>query len=244
MNLNRAPGQIDLPRTCWSGTQRVRSIACFLFERSLRAHLLTEIVAAQEHVSFPTRDGGHIDADLYRKGDRGVLLAHRGRLQPGARGKKRAEHWNRWVSACWRSTCSIGVGTTRGQTDDSSGRDYAHRSDARATEGRTGPSRAPSEGGERPDRPGLLAQAIMDRLVPFPAGRSSRGLRPREGVRAEWKEIAGVLGSPAIWHRLRPDPGPGPGTRTGSRRNTSRGPRCAPGSGRVCRSGRATGPSC
>ncbi len=37
-------------------------------------------VAAQEQVSFPTQDGGLIYADLYGKGDRGVVLAHGGRF--------------------------------------------------------------------------------------------------------------------------------------------------------------------
>lgn len=32
--------------------------------------------AAQRHVSFPTRDGGRVYADLYGRGPRGVVLAH------------------------------------------------------------------------------------------------------------------------------------------------------------------------
>ena len=36
--------------------------------------------AAPELVSFPTRDGGLIYADLYGKGERGVVLAHGGRF--------------------------------------------------------------------------------------------------------------------------------------------------------------------
>lgn len=35
---------------------------------------------AQQHVSFPTQDGGLIYADLYGKGNRGVVLAHGGRF--------------------------------------------------------------------------------------------------------------------------------------------------------------------
>jgi pimeloyl-ACP methyl ester carboxylesterase len=42
--------------------------------------LLTGFAAAQEHVSFPTQDGGLIHADLYGKGDRGIVLAHGGRF--------------------------------------------------------------------------------------------------------------------------------------------------------------------
>ena len=36
--------------------------------------------AAQEQVSFPTQDGGVVYADRYGEGDRGVVLAHGGRL--------------------------------------------------------------------------------------------------------------------------------------------------------------------
>jgi pimeloyl-ACP methyl ester carboxylesterase len=41
---------------------------------------LTSLAAAQEHVTFPTRDGGLIHADLYGKGERAVVLAHGGRF--------------------------------------------------------------------------------------------------------------------------------------------------------------------
>jgi pimeloyl-ACP methyl ester carboxylesterase len=34
----------------------------------------------QEHVSFPTQDGGLVYADLYGNGERGVVLAHGGRF--------------------------------------------------------------------------------------------------------------------------------------------------------------------
>src|SRR5271163_4471310 len=52
--------------------------------------LLTGLAAAQEHVSFPTRDGGLVQADLYGKGDRGVVLAHGGRFNKES-WKKQAE---------------------------------------------------------------------------------------------------------------------------------------------------------
>jgi pimeloyl-ACP methyl ester carboxylesterase len=42
--------------------------------------LSTGITNAQENVSFATRDGGLIQADLYGKGDRAVVLAHGGRF--------------------------------------------------------------------------------------------------------------------------------------------------------------------
>jgi len=41
---------------------------------------LTGITVAQEHVSFPTQDGGLVYADLYGTGGRGVVLAHGGRF--------------------------------------------------------------------------------------------------------------------------------------------------------------------
>jgi pimeloyl-ACP methyl ester carboxylesterase len=41
---------------------------------------LIGIIGAQERVSFPTQDGGLIHADMYGKGDRGVVLAHGGRF--------------------------------------------------------------------------------------------------------------------------------------------------------------------
>jgi pimeloyl-ACP methyl ester carboxylesterase len=42
--------------------------------------ILAALAAAQDHVSFPTQDGGLIYADLYGSGDRGVVLAHGGRF--------------------------------------------------------------------------------------------------------------------------------------------------------------------
>src|SRR3954469_7010873 len=52
--------------------------------------LLTSVAAGQEHVSFPTSDGGLIHADLYGKGERGVVLAHGGRFNKES-WKKQAE---------------------------------------------------------------------------------------------------------------------------------------------------------
>ncbi len=46
----------------------------------LAALLLVGLAAAQEHVSFPTQDGGLVYADIYGTGDRGVVLAHGGRF--------------------------------------------------------------------------------------------------------------------------------------------------------------------
>ena len=44
------------------------------------ALLLSGDAAAQTTVSFPTQDGGVVYADVYGKGDRGVVLAHGGRF--------------------------------------------------------------------------------------------------------------------------------------------------------------------
>jgi pimeloyl-ACP methyl ester carboxylesterase len=46
----------------------------------LLAIVVTQLAAAQQAISFPTRDGARICADLYGKNDRGVVLAHGGRF--------------------------------------------------------------------------------------------------------------------------------------------------------------------
>jgi len=43
--------------------------------------LLVPAVAAQQAISFPTQDGGHVCAELYGSGARAVVLAHGGRFQ-------------------------------------------------------------------------------------------------------------------------------------------------------------------
>jgi pimeloyl-ACP methyl ester carboxylesterase len=60
------------------------------FRAIIATLLLTGNVEAQEHVSFPTQDGGLIHADLYGKGDHGVVLAHGGRFNKES-WKKQAE---------------------------------------------------------------------------------------------------------------------------------------------------------
>src|SRR3989454_12001167 len=52
----------------------------FIFRALLLTLLLTRFAVAQEHVSFPTEDGGVVYADLYGKGERGLVLAHGGRF--------------------------------------------------------------------------------------------------------------------------------------------------------------------
>ncbi len=56
--------------------------------------LLTASAAAQEHVTFSTRDGGTVHADLYGKADRAVVLAHGGRFNKES-WKKQAEELER-----------------------------------------------------------------------------------------------------------------------------------------------------
>jgi len=50
----------------------------FVLRALLATLLLARFGAAQEHVSFPTEDGGVVHADIYGKGERGVVLAHGG----------------------------------------------------------------------------------------------------------------------------------------------------------------------
>jgi pimeloyl-ACP methyl ester carboxylesterase len=52
----------------------------FLLRALLVTLLFAPVVAAQEHISFPTEDGGVVFADLYGKGESGVVLAHGGRF--------------------------------------------------------------------------------------------------------------------------------------------------------------------
>jgi len=46
----------------------------------LASFVLARAVGAQELVSFPTEDGGRVEADVYGAGGRGVVLAHGGRF--------------------------------------------------------------------------------------------------------------------------------------------------------------------
>lgn len=52
----------------------------YIFRALLMLLLLAGSAAAQQLVSFPTQDGGIVYADLYGKGERGVVLAHGGRF--------------------------------------------------------------------------------------------------------------------------------------------------------------------
>ncbi len=52
----------------------------FVLRTLLAILLVTGPPVAQEHVSFPTEDGGVVYADIYGKGQHGVVLAHGGRF--------------------------------------------------------------------------------------------------------------------------------------------------------------------
>src|SRR5260370_2158099 len=52
----------------------------FTLRALLATLLLPGFAAAQQPVSFPTQDGGVVYADIYGKGERGVVLAHGGRF--------------------------------------------------------------------------------------------------------------------------------------------------------------------
>jgi pimeloyl-ACP methyl ester carboxylesterase len=85
-----------------------------VFRAILAAMALTGLAAAQQHVSFPTQDGGLIYADLYGKGDRGVVLAHGGRFNK--------ESWEKQARALEQAGfCALaidfrGYGQSRGGT--------------------------------------------------------------------------------------------------------------------------------
>jgi pimeloyl-ACP methyl ester carboxylesterase len=52
----------------------------YILRLFLAALLLPGLAVAQQHVSFSTQDGGVVHADLYGSGDRGLVLAHGGRV--------------------------------------------------------------------------------------------------------------------------------------------------------------------
>jgi pimeloyl-ACP methyl ester carboxylesterase len=52
----------------------------FVLKAVLATLLFTQLTGAQETISFPTDDGGVVYADLYGKGERGIVLAHGGRF--------------------------------------------------------------------------------------------------------------------------------------------------------------------
>jgi len=56
-------------------TARMSAVRLLFF-----AAAVARMAIAQDHVSFPTEDGGLIQADLYGTGDRGVVLAHGGQF--------------------------------------------------------------------------------------------------------------------------------------------------------------------
>jgi pimeloyl-ACP methyl ester carboxylesterase len=61
-----------------------------LFRLAVAVVAVAALAAAQEHVSFPTQDGGLVFADVYGKGERGVVLAHGGRFNKESWAKQAA----------------------------------------------------------------------------------------------------------------------------------------------------------
>src|SRR5262249_13602670 len=74
-----------------TGSEETQGMRRMCPARAIIAPLLVTAAAAQEPVSFPTRDGGLVHAGLYGKGDRAVVLAH------GARFNK--ESWRKQAEA-------------------------------------------------------------------------------------------------------------------------------------------------
>ncbi|MDQ6760563.1 MAG: alpha/beta hydrolase [Acidobacteriota bacterium] len=76
------------------------------------ALMITALAEAQEHVSFPTQDGGIVYADVYGRGDRAVVLAHGARFDKGSwekQGRELAQAGFRAVALDFR-----GYGKSRG----------------------------------------------------------------------------------------------------------------------------------
>jgi pimeloyl-ACP methyl ester carboxylesterase len=77
--------------------------------------LLSRPIAAQTAVSFPTEDGGLVHADVYGKGDRGVVLAHGGQFNK--------ESWKNQAQALAAAQFRVlaidfrGYGSSRGPGD-------------------------------------------------------------------------------------------------------------------------------
>src|SRR6266849_1002011 len=61
-------------------TRRQYNPSMYILRLFLAALLLPGLAVAQQQVSFPTQDGGVVSADMYGKGERGVVLAHGGRF--------------------------------------------------------------------------------------------------------------------------------------------------------------------
>jgi hypothetical protein len=85
----------------------------------MAAIVLAGFTAAQESVSFSTQDGGLVYADVYGKGDRGVVLAHGGGLTKDSwekQGRALAEAGFRSLALDFR-----GEGQSRGGGADAPG---------------------------------------------------------------------------------------------------------------------------
>jgi dienelactone hydrolase len=86
-----------------------------LFKSLLASLLLASLLAAKEHVTFPTQDGGVVYGDLYGQGDRGVVLVHGGQFNK--------ESWEKQAVALVKAGFRVlaidlrGYGKSRGPGD-------------------------------------------------------------------------------------------------------------------------------
>ena len=122
-------------------------LACRSFVTALLALFATLCAvssAAQEHVTFPTQDGGLVYADLYGQSERGVVLAHGGTIgAPTNNSTKRANRHirrRRRAFVCWRFDFR-GHGESRGLQGKSGGGDSGSRGIRRLTKSRSISSR-------------------------------------------------------------------------------------------------------
>jgi esterase/lipase len=145
-----------------------------IFGLALAVVLMADASAAQESVSFPTRDGGVVYGLLYGTGERAVVLAHGGRFNK--------ESWDRQcralVEAGFRAL-SIdfrGYGRSRGPSNAAAG-DDARRYDVlaaarylRMTGAKTVSVVGASMGGDYAAEAAEAQPGAIDRLVLLAAG--------------------------------------------------------------------------
>lgn len=105
-----------------TGTGPIRSMAALGV--AMAAAVLAGAAGPPQRVSFPTQDGGLVYADMYGKGDRGVVLAHGGRFNKESWQKQAqvlAEAGFRALAIDFR-----GRGQSRGAPDSKSPDDGIH----------------------------------------------------------------------------------------------------------------------
>jgi pimeloyl-ACP methyl ester carboxylesterase len=83
----------------------------------LSALVLPVSALAQEHITFPTEDGGVVSADVYGSGERGVVLAQEA-VSPRKAGKSRRRSWYTPDFARWPSTSAGAAHGPRSKSGD------------------------------------------------------------------------------------------------------------------------------